>query len=69
MPKKKLPIKRNREKEYFYIDIDINSRQIIGWGCDTLQEVEVELSAGFHRLFISKGQYNKLVAKLNNSTN
>ena len=47
-------------KLYYFIDVDLQSRQIIGWGCERKDEVEVHLTHGFHRVFLSKGQYNKL---------
>ena len=45
---------------YYFIDVDLQSRQIIGWGFARKDEVEVHLTNGFHRVFLSKGQYNKL---------
>ena len=56
--------KRVDAKMYYFVDIDLASRKIIGWGTETRERVEVELSAGFHRLFLSKGQYNKLTRKV-----
>ena len=52
------------QKLYYFIDIKCESREIIGWGIETREKVEIELSEGFHRLFVSKGQYNKLLASL-----
>ena len=49
---------------YYFIDVDLSSRQIIGWGTETKDRVEVHLTPGFHRVFLSKGQYNKLVRQL-----
>ncbi len=54
----------NPEKAYYYLDINCGTRQIIGWGTETKGNVEVKLTSGFHRLFVSRGQYNKLVAQL-----
>ncbi len=51
-------------KYYYFIDIDLESRQIIGWGREGKETVEFELTNGYHRLFLSKGQYNKLERKL-----
>lgn len=56
--------KRHDDREYFFIDIDLNNRQIIGWGTETKPNVEVHLSGGYHRVFLSRGQYNKLVKQL-----
>lgn len=51
-------------KYYYFVEVDLQSRQIIGWGREQKDEVEVELTEGYHRVFLSKGQYNKLVKKL-----
>ena len=51
-------------KHYFFIDIDLLNRKIVGWGTESRGQVEVDLTNGCHRVFTSKGQYNKLVAKL-----
>jgi hypothetical protein len=51
-------------KEYYFIDVNLRTRQLIGWGCEQKDEVEVNLTAGYHRVFLSKGQYNKLEKKL-----
>ena len=51
-------------KIYYFIDVELISRRIIGWGTDTGEEVEVELGNGCHRVFTSNGQYNKLVRQL-----
>ncbi|MDD5040031.1 MAG: hypothetical protein PHY34_02680 [Patescibacteria group bacterium] len=45
----------------FYIDIDIETKKIMGWGCGSRYELEQELANPDHRrIFITKGQYNKL---------
>jgi len=51
-------------KLYYFIDIDLHSRQIISWDIETKDQVEIHLTNGCFRVFLSKGQYNKLVAKL-----
>ncbi|MCP4783295.1 MAG: hypothetical protein GY903_00340 [Fuerstiella sp.] len=48
-------------KLYYFIDVDLHSRQIIGWGIEEKGEVDVRLTNGCHRVFLSKGQYNKFV--------
>ena len=52
------------DKMYYFIDINVKTRQLIGWGTETRQYVETELSPGFHRVFLSKGQFNKLERQL-----
>jgi hypothetical protein len=49
---------------YCFIDIDLRSRQIIGWGTEKKDKVDVQLSTGYHRVFLSTGQFNKLEKKL-----
>jgi hypothetical protein len=56
--------KREKNPTYYFIDIDLGSRQIIGWGTETKDKVEVHLTSGFHRVFLTKGQYNKLERQL-----
>jgi len=51
-------------KYYYLIDIDLYSRQIVGWDTETKDRVEVTLTNGCYRVFLTKGQYNKLVKKL-----
>lgn len=58
------PAKDPNAKLYYYIDVNLQTKQIIGWGIERRDEMEVHLTDGFHRLFISKGQYNKLTEKL-----
>lgn len=53
------------EKLYYFVDIDVFSRRIVSWDSDTKDNVQFgELQSGCHRLFLSKGQYNKLVRQL-----
>jgi len=62
-----MPDRQSRNATYYFIDVDLESRQIIGWGTETRDKVEVHLTTGFHRVFLSKGQYNKLEKKLRES--
>ena len=55
---------RDRNRTYYFIDIDLRGRQIIGWGTERRDKVEVHLTPGYHRVFLSQGQYNKLVRDL-----
>ena len=52
------------EKTYFFLDINLQTREIIGWGTEAKSTVETELSRGFHRVFLSRGQFNKLTRQL-----
>lgn len=54
----------DKKPTYYFIDVDLESRQLVGWGTETKDKVEVNLTSGYHRVFLSKGQYNKLEKKL-----
>ena len=53
---------KDRDPTYYFIDVELRTQRIIGWGCEPKNTVEVHLTRGFHRVFLTKGQYNKLVA-------
>ena len=55
---------KDQSRTYYFIDVDLNTRELIGWGTETKDKVEVNLTKGYHRVFLSKGQYNKLERKL-----
>lgn len=57
--------KKDKNPTYCFIDVDLKTRQLIGWGTETKDKVEVHLTSGYHRVFLSTGQYNKLEKKLN----
>ena len=52
------------QKLYYFVDIDLYSRQIVSWDVEPKEQVEFELKNGCYRAFLSKGQFNKLIAKL-----
>lgn len=56
--------KEDRDTRYF-IDLDLLSGRILGWDYDNRFELIAEKPAApfHHRVFISKGQYNKLEQK------
>jgi hypothetical protein len=56
--------KRDKNATYYFIDIDLKTRQIVGWDTEKKDTVEVQLTSGYHRVFLTKGQYNKLERKL-----
>ena len=58
---------KDQSRTYYFIDVDLNTRELIGWGTETRDKVEVNLTAGYHRVFLSKGQYNKLQRALTDS--
>lgn len=56
--------RRNHNRMYYFIDVELETRQIIGWGTETRDKIEMHLTNGCHRVFLSKGQYNKLERQL-----
>ena len=53
---------KRRNATYYFIDIDCKSRQLIGWGSEQKDKLEVRLKmCGYQRVFLTKGQYNKLI--------
>jgi hypothetical protein len=56
--------KKDKNPTYYFIDVDLRSRQLVGWGTETKDTVEVNLTSGYHRVFLTKGQYNKLERQL-----
>ena len=59
---------KSRNPTYCFIDIELKLRRLIGWGTETKDKVEVKLSKDYHRVFLTKGQYNKLEKELREST-
>lgn len=48
----------------YYIDIDLKNKKIISWNYGQKDQIQQELNNQFHqRVFITKGQYNKLECK------
>lgn len=61
---------QNKETRYF-IDINLISKEIINWDYDQrdlLKDETLEIP-GLHRIYLSKGQFNKLVEKINKNSN
>jgi len=54
-------------KQYYFIDLDTYSRQIVSWDSAPKDEIDFLLGNGLHRVFLSKGQFNKLVKELENA--
>lgn len=55
--------KEDKETRY-YIDLDLKTRTIINWGYDQRDKLAVqEFKKPLHRIYITKGQYNKLEQK------
>lgn len=56
--------KEDRETRYF-IDLDLKTRTILDWDRDQRKNLvgEKPLKPHHHRIYITRGQYNKLVDK------
>jgi hypothetical protein len=49
------------ENTRYYIDLDLEARRIIGWDYDQREHIVQYLSEPeLHRVFVSRGQFNKL---------
>ena len=47
----------------YYLDIDLTSKEIINLDFDNRFEIKQQIESPFHRVFISEGQYYKLLEK------
>ena len=57
---------RNEEDKNtrYFIDLDLKERKILNWDYDQRDKLAQELPTPFHhRIFLTKGQYNKLDKK------
>ena len=43
--------RKDKNPTYYFIEVALKSRQIIGWGTETKDKVEVHLTSGYHRVF------------------
>lgn len=49
----------------YYINIDVTSKEVPNLDYENQFEIKQQLEAAFHRVFITEGQYNKLLEKWN----
>jgi hypothetical protein len=55
----------NKTKEYYFIDINITNNKLVNWGISNTASLTGETpDKNIHRIFLTKGQYNKLVQNL-----
>lgn len=55
----------NKNKEYYYIDIDVTKKAVVEWGESNTANLTGETSdLNIFRLFLTKGQFNKLKGRL-----
>jgi hypothetical protein len=51
-----------KNKGYFFIDLNIITMKIVNWGIsDTATLTGKTQDPNIHRIFLTKGQYNKLL--------
>ncbi len=52
-------------KEYFFIDLNVIDMKIVNWGISNTATLTGETGdKDIHRIFLTKGQYNKFLAYL-----
>lgn len=50
-----------KDKEYFFIDFNIINLKIVNWGISNTATLTGDTEdKNIHRIFLTKGQYNKL---------
>lgn len=53
------------KKEYYFVEVDLTNMTIVDWGITTKATLTGNTSKPkIHRVFLTKGQYNKFVNKL-----
>ena len=53
------------KKEYYFIDVDLLNMKIVDWGITPDATLTGDTSSPkIHKVFLTKGQYNKLTKKL-----
>jgi len=53
------------DREYYYIDIDITNMKIVKWGISNTATLTGDTNdKNIHRIFLTRGQYNKLLGKI-----
>ncbi len=59
-------MKKHEDKNTrYFIDFDLKERKILTWDYDQKDKLSQELpDSSHHRIFITKGQYNKLNKKI-----
>lgn len=53
----------------YYLDLDLQTRKIVDWDYDQRKNIEQELTGPNHRIFLTQGQYHKLVKKYSELSN
>ena len=57
---------RKTDRKYFFIDLNIPTLKIVNWGISNTATLTGETEdPDVHRIFLTEGQYNKLLKYLN----
>ena len=55
----------NKNNEYYFIDLNVITMKIVNWGVSNTATLTGEIGdKDIHRIFLTKGQYNKVVKHL-----
>lgn len=55
----------NKNNEYYFIDLNVINMKIVNWGISNTATLTGETGdKDIHRIFLTKGQYNKVVKYL-----
>lgn len=55
----------NKENEYYYIDLDVKSMRVVKWGISNTANLTGDTGKKeIHRIFLTKGQYGKMVKRI-----
>lgn len=55
----------NKNNEYYFIDLNVVNMRIVNWGISNTATLTGETGdKDVHRIFLTKGQYNKVVKYL-----
>mgnify|MGYP001577126395 CR=1 FL=1 len=63
---RELMVKREDKNTRYFLDIDLQKQRIIRWDYDQKDKLQKEEISNpkIHRIYLSKGQYNKMKIKL-----
>jgi hypothetical protein len=51
----------NKNREYYFIDLNIVNMKVVKWGISNTASLTGETGdKNIHRIFLTKGQYNKV---------
>jgi len=55
----------NNKKEYYYIDLNVKTMKIVKWGESNTATLTGDTGdKDIHRIFLTKGQYNKMISQM-----